>query len=425
MNLEKILKGNTLKPPLPERIRPKTLEEFVGQTHLVGKDGPIRTMIEGKHLTSLILWGPPGVGKTTLATIIAKSFNAKFFYVTAVSTGISKIKEIAKKSEQERLRGRGTVIFVDEFHRFNKSQQTVFLPHAEKGEFYLIASTTENPSFYIIPPLLSRMELFRLNPLSEEEIMEILERGADELGLEKDEGFLSYISSISQGDGRRALNLLEFSVKTNCYGDTEKLKKLVSEMPLYHDKKYEEHYNVISAFIKSIRGSDPDAALYWFFRLIEAGEDPLFVGRRLVILAAEDVGLANPYALTMAMDAVEAFRFLGYPEGLIPLAEATVYLALSPKSNSVYKAMGKAREDAKRWGSLPVPEHLRNPETPLLKKLGYGEGYLYPHNYENHYVEQDYFPKKLGKRKYFEPSTSGREKRIYEEYLRFTGKKER
>ncbi len=382
-------------------------------------------MLDKGYLTSFILWGPPGVGKTTLATIVAKSFDAQFYYTTAVSAGVSKIKEIAKKAESYKLRGKKTILFVDEFHRFNKSQQTIFLPYLEKGDFYLIASTTENPSFYIIPPLLSRMELFRLYPLSEDEIMEILKRGTKELGVGVDEEFLEYIASLSEGDGRRALNLLEFSYKVGSYGNREKLRKLMLEMPLYHDKKYEEHYNVTSAFIKSVRGSDPDAALYWFFRLIEGGEDPLFVGRRLVILAAEDIGLADPYALTLAMEAVDAFRFLGEPEGLIPLAEAVVYLSLAPKSNSVYKAMGRAREDVKKYGSLPVPEHLRNPETPLLKKIGYGKGYLYPHNFEDHYVKQDYFPEKLGKRVYYEPSSSGKEKEIFETFRRFTKKQKK
>ena len=411
--------------PLPERIRPKSLDEFVGQKHLVGEGGPIRAFLEGNYLPSLVLWGPPGVGKTTLALILARNFQAEFVYLTAVSSGTDKIKEVVRRADAERMRGRRLILFVDEFHRYNKTQQSIFLPYLEKGDFTLIASTTENPSFYIIPPLLSRMEVFQLNPLSEDEIMEVLRRGLKELGLQEKREFLEYIAKICQGDARRALNLLELSEKAKCYGDLERFKELVKEMPLYHDKKYEEHYNVTSAFIKSLRGSDPDAALYWFFRLIEGGEDPLFVGRRMVILAAEDVGLANPMALLVAMSAVEAFRFLGMPEGLIPLAEAAVYLALSPKSNSVYKAMGKAREDVKKFGSLPVPTHLRNPETPFLKEIGYGEGYLYPHNFPGHYVEQEYMPEKLKGRRYYEPSESGLERKIYERYLEFTGKKRR
>ncbi len=409
--------------PLPERIRPKNLDEFVGQRHLVGDGKPIRVFIEKKYLPSIILWGPPGVGKTTLAMILTKSLDSEFVYLTAVSSGVDKIREALKRANVEMMRGRRLIVFVDEFHRFNKSQQSIFLPYIERGDFILIASTTENPSFYIISPLLSRMEVFQLYPLSEDEILEILKRGVRELGVEEKEDFLRFISSLSQGDGRRALMILEFSQKSGSYGDIEKLRESLKELPLYHDKKYEEHYNLTSAFIKSMRGSDPDAALYWFFRLIEAGEDPLFLGRRMVILAAEDIGLADPQALSIAMSAVEAFRFLGAPEGLIPLAEAVVYLSLAPKSNSVYKAMGKAKEDVKKYGSLPVPLHLRNPETPFLKKMGYGDGYKYPHNYENHYVEQDYFPEKLGRRKYYEPSLIGKEKEIVELFKKFTGKK--
>ncbi len=412
--------------PLADRIRPERMEDFVGQEHLLGPGRFLRSMIEKDQLQSLIFWGPPGTGKTTLASIIARSTRSFFLSFSAVLSGVKEIRQVVQEAEEQRARGRRTILFVDEIHRFNKAQQDAFLPHVERGTIILIGATTENPSFEVNSALLSRCKVLTLRSLTAEEIDSILTRALqdEEKGLGKWKAELApearkLLREMAQGDARVALNALEMAVLTtspNVEGVRVLTLQIVEEAmqrkALLYDKAGEEHYNVISAFHKSLRGSDPDAALYWLARMIEAGEDPLYVARRMVRFASEDIGLADPQALNVALLSMEAFHFVGLPEGELALAEAAVYLATAPKSNAIYAAYGKAKQDVAEKGALPVPLHIRNAPTRLMKELGYGRGYKYAHDYSGGIVEQDYLPAELGVRYYYHPTERGFEKII-------------
>jgi putative ATPase len=416
-------------------MRPKTLDEFAGQQHLLGPGKLLREMSEAQELRSLILWGPPGSGKTTLAQILASSAGAACIHFSAVSSGVKDLKKIVQEAEKLHRLGKSTVLFVDEIHHFNKAQQDNFLPHVERGTLILIGATTENPSFEVISPLLSRCQVLVLNPLSAEDIGNIIERarrddrrGLGAWQLEVSTEAREFLVHHSQGDGRVALNALENAATLARQDESHKIEmrhvqEALQRRPLQYDKAGEEHYNVISAFIKSLRGSDPDAALYWMMRMIEAGEDPLFIARRMVIFAAEDIGNADPQALQVAVAAKDAFHFVGLPEGRIPLAQAVTYLATAPKSNSSYMAMLAAAKDVEEKGTLAVPLHLRNAPTPLMEKLGYGKNYKYAHSYPDHVVEQEYLPKELKGKRYYAPSESGHERQIKERLKAWEEKK--
>jgi putative ATPase len=413
--------------PLADRIRPKTLNEIVGQDHLLGQGKILRQAIETDHIPSMILWGPPGSGKTTLAMIIASTTGAQFMSFSAVLSGVKEIKEVIQEANEEwKYRKRKTILFVDEIHRFNKAQQDAFLPHVEKGTIVLIGATTENPSFEVISPLLSRTKVFTLNSLTEEEVGVILERGLTdkERGLGKystviEPDVVEGICRIANGDARVGLNTLEMLVLTTSpnskgvrhikKGD---LEEVLQRKAFLYDKSGEEHYNLISALHKSLRGSDPDAALYWLGRMLEAGEDPLYIARRMIRFASEDVGIADPQALQVAVSAMEAFHFIGLPEGNLALAEAAVYLATAPKSNALYTAYQGVQRDIKELENMPVPLHIRNAPTSLMKELGYGKGYKYPHDYPEHFVEEEYLPENLRGKIYYHPADEGFEKEI-------------
>jgi putative ATPase len=412
--------------PLAERMRPRSLDEFVGQKHLLGSGRILTEMVESGQLRSLVLWGPPGSGKTTLAQILASKTGARCVHFSAVSSGVKDLKKIIDEAERLGRLGKKTVLFVDEIHHFNKSQQDNFLPYVERGTIVLIGATTENPSFEVISPLLSRTQVLVLKTLSTEEIGAIVDRALQDtnrgLGifdLNISPEARNFLIEQSHGDCRVALNALEtvatltHNAKAKEIGLTQ-MQEALQRNPLRYDKSGEEHYNVISAFIKSLRGSDPDAALYWMMRMIEAGEDPLFIARRMVIFAAEDIGNADPAALQVAVAAKDAFHFIGLPEGRIPLAQAVTYLATAPKSNASYLAMLAATEDVEQRGALPVPLHLRNAPTRLMKKLGYGKDYQYAHNFPDHVVDQQHLPDELITHKYYVPSDSGYEKQIKE-----------
>jgi putative ATPase len=415
------------RAPLAERMRPRTIDEFVGQRHLLGPGRVLREMIEGGQVESLILWGPPGTGKTTLAHLLAAASGAHAVTFSAVLQGVKDLRIVIDEAEAELRRGgQRTVLFVDEIHRFNKAQQDAFLPHVEAGTVTLIGATTENPSFEVIPPLLSRTRVLVLEVLTEDDVGAVVdralsdpERGLGGARLTLAPEARTFLVAHAQGDARVALNTLELAARlargrrTRAL-DLPLLEEAAQQRALRYDKAGEEHYNVISAFIKSLRGGDPDAAVYWMMRMLEAGEDPLFIARRMVVFAAEDVGNAEPQALQVAIAAKDAVHFVGLPEGRIPLAQAATFLATCPKSNASYRAMLAAAEDVRRSGVLPVPLHLRNAPTPLMKGLGYGAGYLYPHDYENAVVEQDYLPDALADRRYYEPSDRGREREIGE-----------
>jgi putative ATPase len=415
------------RAPLAERMRPRTVDEFVGQEHLLGPGRVLREMLEGGQAESLILWGPPGSGKTTLAHLIASASGAQEVAFSAVLQGVKELRRVVEEAEAELRRGgRPTVLFVDEIHRFNKAQQDAFLPHVEAGTITLIGATTENPSFEVIAPLLSRTRVLVLEPLSTEALGAVIdrtladvERGLGRAALTLVPAARDFLVAHAQGDARVALNTLETAARLARHRRTRTLdlpllEEAAQQRALRYDKAGEEHYNIISAFIKSLRGGDPDAALYWMMRMLEAGEDPLFIARRMIIFAAEDVGNAEPQALQVAVAAKDAVHFVGLPEGRIPLAQAATFLATCPKSNAAYRAMLAAAEDVKRSGVLPVPLHLRNAPTPLMKGLGYGAGYLYPHDYDDAVVEQEYLPDALAGRHYYEPTDRGREREIAE-----------
>ena len=413
--------------PLAERMRPRTLEEFEGQNHLLGEGKVLRQAIETDQLPSMILWGPPGSGKTTLAMIIASTTGAQFSAFSAVLAGVKEIKEVIQEAREEwKYQKRRTILFVDEIHRFNKAQQDAFLPHVEKGTIILIGATTENPSFEVISPLLSRSKVFTLNPLIEKEIEVILRRALtdEERGLGKyqtaiEPEVIKGICQLANGDARAALNTLEMLVLTTSPDEKgvrqikrEDLKEVLQRKAYLYDKSGEEHYNLISALHKSLRGSDPDAALYWLGRMLEAGEDPLYIARRMVRFASEDVGMADPRALQVAVAAMEAFHFVGLPEGNLALAQAAVYLATAPKSNALYSAYQEVEKDVRELENMPVPLHIRNAPTSLMRDLGYGKGYKYPHDYPDHFVEEEYLPENLKGRIYYHPTEQGFEQEI-------------
>lgn len=387
--------------PLAERLRPQTLDDYIGQKHLVGPDAVLRKMIDSGRISSFILWGPPGVGKTTLAQIIAHKLETPFYTLSAVTSGVKDVREVIEKARNNRFFTQASpILFIDEIHRFSKSQQDSLLGAVEQGTVTLIGATTENPSFEVIRPLLSRCQLYVLKSLTKDDLMELLHKAVERdiilktkhIEFRETDAMLRY----SGGDARKLLNILELVVEADGTDQVVITDAVVAERlqqnPLAYDKGGELHYDIISAFIKSIRGSDPDAALYWLARMIEGGEDPSFIARRLVISASEDIGLANPNALLLANAAFEAVMKIGWPEGRIPLAEATVYLATSPKSNSAYKGINDALQLVRQTGNLPVPLHLRNAPTRLMEELGYGKDYKYAHDYQGHFVEQQFLP---------------------------------
>ena len=410
--------------PLAERMRPRSLDEFIGQGHLVGEGRLLRDMIEGRRLHSLILWGPPGSGKTSLARVVAGSLEAHFIQFSAVLSGVKELRLAIADAQAERRRGRAVILFIDEIHRFNKAQQDALLPHVEAGTVTLIGATTENPSFEVIAPLLSRATVLVLQPLAPEDVRALVElalrdrpRGLGARALTIDAPALEHVIEQSHGDGRAALNILESAADLAVQRGVATLSLAVVEEAAQHrarryDKAGEEHYNIVSAFIKSLRGSDPDAALYWMMRMLDAGEDPLFVARRMVIFAAEDVGLADPQALAVAVAAKDALHFVGLPEGRIPLAESAVYLATAPKSNASFQAMLAAAADVERHGPLPVPLHLRNAPTALMQELGYGRGYQYAHDHADQIVDHAHLPDALAGRRYYWPTGNGAEAAI-------------
>jgi putative ATPase len=407
--------------PLADRVRPRTLDEVVGQQHLIGPGKVLRRALEGGQLHSMILWGPPGTGKTTLASLMAHVAGARFVLFSAVLAGVKEIRQVVAEAEADRARGgRRTILFVDEIHRFNKSQQDAFLPHVEKGTLILIGATTENPSFEVNAALLSRCRVYVLQPLSEDDIVAILERalsdpkrGLGGTGATAGTDALRLIARLSDGDARGALNILELAVTLHGGVVTEDaIRDAVQKKALLYDKSGEEHYNLISALHKSLRDSDPDGALYWLGRILEAGEDALYVARRLVRFASEDVGNADPQALRLALDAKEAYHFLGSPEGELALAQAALYLALAPKSNAAYTAWNQVRQDIQDKPAEPVPLHLRNAPTGLMANQGYGKGYQYAHDAENARVSQEHLPEALRGRVYYRPVDRGLEKEL-------------
>lgn len=416
--------------PLAERMRPRTLDAYVGQKHIVGKGAVLRSMIDSGRIASFILWGPPGVGKTTLVQIIANKLETPFYTLSAVTSGVKDVREVIEKARQNRFFTTASpILFIDEIHRFSKSQQDSLLGAVEKGIVTLIGATTENPSFEVIRPLLSRCQLYVLKPLEREDLEELLHRAVTEdeelrkrtIVLQETDAMLRY----SGGDARKLLNILELVVESEGSDSVtitdEMVANRLQQNPLAYDKGGDMHYDIISAFIKSIRGSDPDAALYWLARMIEGGEDPKFIARRLVISASEDVGLANPNALLLANAAFDAVNKIGWPEGRIPLAEATVYLATSPKSNSAYLAVDEALACVRKTGNQPVPLHLRNAPTQLMKSLGYHDGYKYAHDFPDHFVEQQYLPDQLKDSRFWHAQHSPSEEKQYQWMLRCWG----
>lgn len=411
-------------------MRPRTLDAYVGQKHIVGKGAVLRSMIDSGRIASFILWGPPGVGKTTLAQIIANKLETPFYTLSAVTSGVKDVREVIEKARQNRFFTTASpILFIDEIHRFSKSQQDSLLGAVEKGIVTLIGATTENPSFEVIRPLLSRCQLYVLKPLEREDLEELLHRAVTEdeelrkrtIVLQETDAMLRY----SGGDARKLLNILELVVESEGSDSVtitdEMVANRLQQNPLAYDKGGDMHYDIISAFIKSIRGSDPDAALYWLARMIESGEDPKFIARRLVISASEDVGLANPNALLLANTAFDAVNKIGWPEGRIPLAEATVYLATSPKSNSAYLAVDEALACVRKTGNQPVPLHLRNAPTQLMKSLGYHDGYKYAHDFPDHFVEQQYLPDQLKDSRFWHAQHSPSEEKQYQWMLRCWG----
>ena len=406
--------------PLAERLRPKTLDEYIGQKHLVGPGAVLRRMIDSGRISSFILWGPPGVGKTTLAQIIAHKLETPFYTLSAVTSGVKDVRDVIEKAKNNRFFSSASpILFIDEIHRFSKSQQDSLLGAVEQGIVTLIGATTENPSFEVIRPLLSRCQLYVLKSLEKDDLLELLQRAIRtdivlkerKIELKETNAMLRY----SGGDARKLLNILELVVDAETQGPVVITDALVTDRlqqnPLAYDKDGEMHYDIISAFIKSIRGSDPDGAIYWLARMVEGGEDPAFIARRLVISAAEDIGLANPNALLLANATFDAVMKIGWPEGRIPLAECTVYLATSPKSNSAYMAINDALALVRQTGNLPVPLHLRNAPTKLMKELGYAEGYKYAHDYPGHFVRQQFLPDELKDHRIWQPQENAAEAR--------------
>jgi putative ATPase len=411
--------------PLAERVRPKTLDQFAGQSHLLSAGKPLRQMVEKDELRSFILWGPPGVGKTTLARIIANQTQSEFFALNAVSSGVKDVREVIAQAEEYRRSFRKTILFIDEIHRFNKAQQDALLHCVEEGTITLIGATTENPSFEVISPLLSRMRVFVLEPLGRPELETILDQALDlddeitkkSVAIEDKE----YFFLLSGGDARKLLNGLEIAFQISDADANgvhlltrEVLEEAFQRKYSLYDKKGEQHYDIISAFIKSMRGSDPDAAVYWLARMLEGGEDPKFIARRMIILASEDIGNADPAALMLAVDAFTAVDYVGMPEGRIILSNVATYLAGAPKSNASYTAISEAMGDVRRLPNLPVPLHLRNAPTKLMKELDYGKGYKYAHEYQNNFIEQQNLPDQLKDKQYYHPTENGREKQIKE-----------
>ncbi|HXU72576.1 MAG TPA: replication-associated recombination protein A [Polyangia bacterium] len=413
--------------PLAERMRPHDLDEFVGQAHLVGPGRILERTTSGRALPSLILWGPPGTGKTTLAHILASRAHARFVGLSAVQAGVKDLREaVAVAETQLAEHGERTVLFLDEIHRFNKAQQDALLPHVEAGAITLIGATTENPSFEVNAALLSRCKVVRLEGLGDADLRQLIdraladqERGLGKLPLDIDDEVRDLIAREAAGDARRALSTLEVASEVAAPGpdgrrriDQKAVEEALQRKTLLYDKAGEEHYNVISAFIKSMRGSDPDAAVYWMTRMIEAGEDPIFIVRRMVIFASEDIGNADPQALVVAVAALDAVRLVGLPEGTLPMTQAVTYLSTAPKSNTVLTTYAAARKAVQDRGALPVPLHIRNAPTPLMKQMGYGGGYKYPHDFEGHYVAENYLPDELKGARFYVPSESGYEKEL-------------
>jgi putative ATPase len=428
-------KASEASRPLADRMRPKNLDEFSGQDHIVGKGALIRNAIENDKIFSMILWGPPGCGKTTLAGIVAAETKSCFLHFSAVLSGVKQIREVIAEARRQQLHRKRTILFVDEIHRFNKAQQDAFLQHVESGLITLIGATTENPSFEVIPALLSRCRLIVLEPIPSDNIKSLLaaaledkKRGLGKENLRITDEALDHIAIVADGDVRRALNSLEISaalsagmaenLQKKSYKDKiiqitlQTVEKAVQKTALSYDKNGEEHYNIISAFHKSLRGSDPDAAIYWLGRMLEAGEDPLYPARRMVRFASEDIGNADPRALDVALNAMEAFRFLGSPEGDLALFQAAAYLAAAPKSNSIYKASGAVKAVINKTGALPVPLHIRNAPTSLMRNMGYGKNYKYAHDYQGAFVVQEYLPEKLRDEIFYTPTDRGYEKVI-------------
>jgi len=418
----------TPRPPLAVRMRPRVLEDIAGQQHILAPGRVLRRSIESDHLPSMILWGPPGSGKTTLAEVIAGVTHAAFVPLSAVSSGVADLRRVVEEARKLRsFNGQRTVMFIDEIHRFNKAQQDAVLPHVEHGTVTLIGATTENPSFEVNAALLSRCRVFRLDKLSDEDVLTLVrralsdrERGFGGLDIEVDDGALDVLVRMADGDARVALTALELAIESGEAGDgarrltREDIEDAMQRPALLYDKSGDMHYHLISAFIKSVRGSDPDAAVYWLARMLEAGEDPIFVVRRMVILAAEDIGLGDPQALVLATACHQAVHSIGMPEGFLPMSECALYLAAAPKSNSALTAYKNALEDVAGSLNEPVPLHLRNAVTSLNRSLGFGEGYRYAHDYDDHYVDQQYLPDNLSGKRYYQPGDQGAERSIRE-----------
>lgn len=421
-----------MSEPLAERMRPKSLDDYVGQAHLVGANAVLRKMIDSGRVSSFILWGPPGVGKTTLAQIIANKLETPFYTLSAVTSGVKDVREVIERAKNNRFFTiQSPILFIDEIHRFSKSQQDSLLGAVERGIVTLIGATTENPSFEVIRPLLSRCQLYVLKPLDKNDLLKLLQRAINEdLELKQKQITLKETGALfrySGGDARKLLNILELVVESSGATDIEISDEVVvdrlQQNPPAYDKDGEMHYDIISAFIKSIRGSDPDAALYWMARMIQGGEDPQFIARRLIISAAEDIGLANPNALLLANAAFDAVMKIGWPEGRIPLAEAVVYLATSPKSNSAYQGVANALKMVEQTGNLPVPLHLRNAPTALMAQLNYHDGYKYSHDYPNNFVEQQYLPDAIKTQRIWYAQHSPTEEKQYQQMLKLWGDK--
>ena len=418
--------------PLAERLRPRTLDEYIGQEHLVGEGAVLRKMIDAGRIPSFILWGPPGVGKTTLAQIIANKLETPFYTLSAVTSGVKDVRDVIEKAQKGRFFNEASpILFIDEIHRFSKSQQDSLLGAVEKGIVTLIGATTENPSFEIIRPLLSRCQLYVLKSLEKDDLLKLLDRAIHEDTILKERSIklaeTGAMLRYSGGDARKLLNILELVVEAEASNEVvisdEKVVNRLQQNPLAYDKDGEMHYDIISAFIKSIRGSDPDAALYWLARMIEGGEDPQFIARRLVISASEDIGLANPNALLLANAAFDAVMKIGWPEGRIPLAEATVYLATSPKSNSAYLGIDTALDLVRRTGNQPVPLPIRNAPTKLMKDLGYHDGYKYPHDFAGHFTPQQYMPDELKNERIWHGQHNPSEEKLYQRMVNYWGKR--